>query len=60
MDNGLSPYEAWQQERYGDIIPELGIGNAGEIFENGSEESNRFYEWMQLQDELQLEMEDHY
>jgi hypothetical protein len=53
--NTLSNYEAWQQERYGDIIPE----NPAEDFEAHLEEEKRFNEWITVNAELNLIAEDH-
>lgn len=49
----MTNYEAFQLDRYGDILPEPVVLPSGEI-EGTNEEINRSVEWTELQAELQL------
>lgn len=46
----LEPYERWQQNKYGDILPPVNIPTV----EEQSEEERRFTEWMQHEVEQQM------
>lgn len=41
----LSNYQQWQQNKYGNILPEPEFLPNGEVFENDLEEINRMTEW---------------
>lgn len=49
----MSNYEAWQEENYGNVLPEPIVLPSGEV-EGKNEEIDRMGEWMQLQAELIL------
>lgn len=49
----LAPYERFQLEKYGNVLPPVNIPNEAK-FENGIEEERRFSEWMQHEAEQQL------
>lgn len=55
----MSNYELWQIDKYGDILPPVEVTPKGEC-ENREEELQRFQEWMELQNDLQMEMSEHY
>ena len=55
----LEPYEQWQIEKYGNVLPELNIPNDAKL-ENGIEEERRFSEWMQYEAEQQMLMDEYY
>lgn len=46
---GLTPYEEFQLNKYGNILPD----NEGE-FEAGSEEAQRSIEWAKMKEEQEL------
>lgn len=50
----MSNYELFQLDRYGDVLPPVEVTPSGEC-ENGEEERQRFQEWSQLQNDLQME-----
>lgn len=50
----MSNYELFQLDRYGDVLPPVEVMPSGEC-ENGEEERQRFQEWSQLQNDLQME-----
>jgi hypothetical protein len=42
----LTPYEEWQLEKYGNIVPCASVIPDARVFENGFDDINRFAEWM--------------
>lgn len=49
----MTPYELFQLDRYGDILPEV-TGTKDEEFENGKERQDREEEWTLANEEQQL------
>ena len=43
----LAPYEKWQLEKYGNILPPVESIPDERVIENGFDDLNRFAEWMQ-------------
>lgn len=43
----LSPYERWQLEKYGNLLPTIDNTPDDELFESGIEELNRLSEWIE-------------
>jgi hypothetical protein len=50
----LDNYQAWQQERYGNIIPTVEATPDGDLYESGLEELDRLAEYMNMQAEQQM------
>lgn len=46
----LNPYDQFQLEKYGNVLP----SNEGGVFENGTEEASRFSKWNHQMAEQQL------
>jgi hypothetical protein len=53
IDN-LNPYERWQLEKYGHILPEAKCIPDERVDENGLDDLNRFAEWLEYMAERQL------
>ena len=53
MTTELSNYQQWQQNKYGDILPNLIVTPEGEC-ENNEQEINRYAEWANMMAESQL------
>lgn len=54
MENNLSPYDQWQINTYGNIIPTVEETPDDELFESGIEELERLAEWMESMAEAEL------
>lgn len=52
--NNLNPYERWQLEKYGHILPEAKDIPDSRVDENGLDDLNRFAEWMEYMAEREL------
>lgn len=50
----LMPYERWQLEKYGNILPPVENIPDERVVENGFDDLNRFSEWMQYEAEQQM------
>lgn len=51
----MTPYEQFQLERYGNILPDQSITPEAELYENGMEELERLSEWIEQMAELELD-----
>lgn len=52
----LTPYQEWQMEKYGDILPEAKDIPLESMIENGFDDLNRFAEWMEAMAEQENEL----
>lgn len=55
----MSNYEQWQVDNYGNVLPPVEVMPSGEC-ENKEEELQRFKEWQQLQEDIELEKAEYY
>lgn len=56
----LDPYERFQMERYGNILPKACDLPPEECFESGIEELERMAAWTEAQAESQISKDEHY
>ena len=52
--SNLNPYERWQLEKYGHILPEAKCIPDERVDENGLDDLNRFAEWLEYMAEREL------
>jgi len=52
--SNLNPYERWQLEKYGVILPEAKDIPDERVDENGLDDLNRFAEWLEYMAEREL------
>jgi hypothetical protein len=50
----LTPYEEWQLNKYGNILPDVKYIPDERVIENGFDDLNRFAEWMEYMAEQEL------
>lgn len=48
LSEELTNYEAWQIEKYGDVVPGIESTPDGELLNSGIEELHRLAEWISL------------
>lgn len=50
----MGPYESWQLEKFGNVLPDPATMSDDEIFENGTKELQRMDEYLRTHDELEI------